>query len=82
VAPLGPAARARRRHGGGHGGALVAQGRGQTRSARHGEHDHGRRIDTEAPENAARSGKGSAAAQLTQMSNCAGASAILGEIRA
>jgi hypothetical protein len=34
------------------------------------------------PENADHGGKGSAAAQLTLASNCAGAGAILGEIKA
>jgi hypothetical protein len=35
-----------------------------------------------APENVDRGGKGSAAAQLTPVSNCAGAGVILGEIKA
>jgi hypothetical protein len=34
-----------------------------------------------APENADRSGKGSAAVQLTPARNCAGSGAILGELR-
>jgi hypothetical protein len=49
---------------------------------RHGEHDCGRRTGTGALENVDRGGKDSAAAQLTPVSNCAGAGVILGEIKA
>jgi hypothetical protein len=49
---------------------------------RHDKHDHRRRTDTRAPENADRGEKGSTAAQLALVSNCVGARAILRKIKA